>query len=96
MGKTPKSKHGKITSVAVIGAGYWGKNLVRNFHNLGSLKLICDKNELLLADLKRQYADIETCLALTDVLRRKDIDGVVISTPAETHFFHSAPWFFRK
>jgi hypothetical protein len=29
--------------VAVIGAGYWGRNLVRNFHQLESLKLICDK-----------------------------------------------------
>ncbi|RPJ09991.1 MAG: gfo/Idh/MocA family oxidoreductase, partial [Deltaproteobacteria bacterium] len=28
--------------LAVIGSGYWGKNLVRNFHNLGVLKLICD------------------------------------------------------
>jgi len=86
MGKTQRSKHRKMKSVAVIGAGYWGKNLVRNFHNLGSLKLICDKNEPLLADLKTQYTDIETCLALSDVLTREDIDGVVISTPAETHF----------
>ncbi|MCK4986463.1 MAG: Gfo/Idh/MocA family oxidoreductase, partial [Desulfobacterales bacterium] len=75
-----------MTSVAVIGAGYWGKNLVRNFHNLGSLKLVCDKNESLLADFKSHYTDIETCLALTDVLTREDIEGVVISTPAETHF----------
>ena len=86
MGKTPRSKNHKMTSVAVIGAGYWGKNLVRNFHNLGSLKLICDKNESLLANLKSQYDGVETCLALADVLTREDIDGVVISTPAETHF----------
>jgi UDP-2-acetamido-3-amino-2,3-dideoxy-glucuronate N-acetyltransferase len=31
-------------TVAVIGSGYWGKNLVRNYHDLGALKLICDKN----------------------------------------------------
>jgi UDP-2-acetamido-3-amino-2,3-dideoxy-glucuronate N-acetyltransferase len=81
-----KSKPRKVTPVAVIGTGYWGKNLVRNFYQLGSLKLICDKNEALLADLSRQYADVETCRALTDVVKRKDIEGVVISTPAETHF----------
>ena len=86
MEKTRRSKHAKLASVAVIGAGYWGRNLVRNFHNLGSLKLICDKNQSLLADLKSQYANIETCLALTDVLTREDITGVVVSTPAETHF----------
>jgi UDP-2-acetamido-3-amino-2,3-dideoxy-glucuronate N-acetyltransferase len=81
-----KSRPSKKISVAVIGAGYWGKNLVRNFHQLGSLKLICDKNESLLADFRKQYAEVETCLALADVMKRKDIQGVVISTPAETHF----------
>ena len=73
-------------SVVVIGCGYWGKNLIRNFHNLGALKLICDKDESLLSEFKNQYSDVETCLALTDVLIRQDIEGVIISTRAETHF----------
>ncbi|UCE52907.1 MAG: Gfo/Idh/MocA family oxidoreductase [Desulfobacterales bacterium] len=72
--------------VAVIGCGYWGKNLIRNFHSLGALKLICDNNESILSEFKNQYNDVETCLALTDVLNCQDIEGVVISTPAETHF----------
>jgi UDP-2-acetamido-3-amino-2,3-dideoxy-glucuronate N-acetyltransferase len=76
----------KVPQVAVIGCGYWGKNLVRNYHNLGALKLICDKNETALADFKRQYGDVDTCIALADVLSRKDIAGVVVSSPAETHF----------
>jgi UDP-2-acetamido-3-amino-2,3-dideoxy-glucuronate N-acetyltransferase len=80
------SKTSQPISVAVIGAGYWGKNLVRNFQRLGSLKLICDKNESLLADFRSQYTGVETCLALTDVMKREDIQGVIISTPAETHF----------
>jgi len=45
--------------VAVIGSGYWGKNLVRNYHALGALKLICDKNETMLAGFKKQYSDVE-------------------------------------
>ncbi len=73
-------------NVAVIGSGYWGKNLVRNYHELGALKLICDKNETVLAGFKQQYPEVDTCLALHDVLSRKDIDGVVIATPAETHY----------
>ena len=81
-----KSKPSKVISVAVVGAGYWGKNLVRNFHQLGSLKLICDKNESLLADFRSQYTEVETCLAFSDVMKRKDIEGVIISTPAETPF----------
>jgi UDP-2-acetamido-3-amino-2,3-dideoxy-glucuronate N-acetyltransferase len=81
-----KSKRKKTPAVAVIGCGYWGKNLIRNFHDLGALQLLCDKNESILSGYKNQYKGIETCLALTDVLARKNIAGVVISTPAETHF----------
>jgi len=73
-------------SVAVIGSGYWGKNLVRNYHQLGALKLICDKNETVLSSFKQQYPEVETCFALNDVLSRDDIQGLVIATPAETHY----------
>lgn len=73
-------------SVAVVGSGYWGRNLVRNYHELGALKLICDNNEIVLERFKEQYPDVDTCLALTDILSRQDIAGVVIATPAETHF----------
>ncbi len=73
-------------NIAVAGSGYWGKNLVRNFHELGALKLICDKNEELLHQFKGQYPGVDTCIAFHDVLNRKDIHGVVIATPAETHY----------
>lgn len=73
-------------SVAVIGSGYWGKNLVRNFSRLGALKLICDKNETILSEFKNTYPKAEVCMALNDVLSRQDIQGVVVATPAETHF----------
>ncbi|GAK52810.1 oxidoreductase domain protein [Candidatus Moduliflexus flocculans] len=74
-------------AVAVVGSGYWGKNLVRNYHDIGVLAIICDKNETVLADFKRQYPNIETCFAFTDILKRTDIQGVIIATPAETHFY---------
>jgi UDP-2-acetamido-3-amino-2,3-dideoxy-glucuronate N-acetyltransferase len=73
-------------NIAVIGSGFWGKNLVRNFYQLRSLKLICDKNESILAQFRNQYPDVETCLAFHEILHRADIAAVVISTPAETHF----------
>lgn len=72
--------------IALIGSGYWGKNLVRNFYQLGALQLICDKNETVLANFKEQYSDVDTCFALNDLLSRDYIDGVVIATPAETHY----------
>jgi UDP-2-acetamido-3-amino-2,3-dideoxy-glucuronate N-acetyltransferase len=73
-------------NIAVIGSGYWGKNLVRNYHQLGTLKLICDKNEMILESFKQQYSDVETCIAFNNILNRDDIKGLVIATPAETHF----------
>jgi len=78
--------HSKDVKVAVIGSGYWGKNLVRNLHTLGALGLICDKNETILAGFKEQYPEVETCMAVSQVLASDDIQGVVIATPAETHF----------
>jgi len=72
--------------IAVIGSGYWGKNLVRNYHELGVLKVICDKNETLLDGFKEQYPGIEVCMALNDVLSRDDVDALSIATPAETHY----------
>lgn len=76
----------EIPGIAVIGSGYWGKNLVRNYFNIGALMLICDKNENVLANFNTQYQGVETCMALSDVLGREDIEGVVIATPAETHY----------
>jgi UDP-2-acetamido-3-amino-2,3-dideoxy-glucuronate N-acetyltransferase len=73
-------------AVAVVGSGYWGKNLVRNFHQLGALKLICDKNEIVMEHLQEEYPGVEVRSIFTDVLGRRDIQGVVIATPAETHF----------
>ena len=76
----------KTKNIAVIGSGYWGKNLIRNYYELGALKLVCDKNETTLNILKKQYPGIETCFALNDVLSCGEIEGVVIATPAETHY----------
>lgn len=72
--------------IAVVGSGYWGKNLIRNFYNLGSLRLICDKSETLLSNFKEQYPEVDTCLSISEVVNREDITGIVIATPAEMHY----------
>ena len=72
--------------VAIIGSGYWGKNLVRNYHRIGALRLICDKNRQTLDWFQSQYPDVEVCMAVSEAVNRDDIQGVVIATPAETHF----------
>ncbi|KKL84888.1 hypothetical protein LCGC14_1960260, partial [marine sediment metagenome] len=47
-------------NIAVIGAGYWGKNLVRNFHELGSLHTICDSETRTLLDFSNKYPGLNT------------------------------------
>lgn len=75
-----------VPPIAVIGSGYWGKNLIRNFGALGALRLICDSNEALLRSFQQEYPQVDVCMALNDVLGRDDIQGVVVATPAETHY----------
>ncbi len=75
-----------MLKVAVIGAGYWGKNLVRVFNELGTLKLICDTNKNALKIQSANFPGIETTNSLTRVLQDENIDAVAISSPAATHY----------
>ncbi len=72
--------------IAVIGAGYWGKNLVRNFHQLGVLKLICDGDRKIQAQMRKDYPDVSCIDQLDGALNDPSITAVVIATPAITHF----------
>ena len=75
-----------MENIAVIGCGYWGKNLVRNFAELGSLRTICDTSEGTLGHFASRYPGIKTTQDLSEVLCDEAVKGVVIATPAETHF----------
>ena len=69
----------------MFGGGYWGKNLVRNFHALGSLRTICDKDRDTLEGLLAAYPDAIGVQSLEEVLNDPELRGVAIATPAETH-----------
>ncbi|USO01286.1 MAG: Gfo/Idh/MocA family oxidoreductase [Alphaproteobacteria bacterium] len=69
--------------IAVIGCGHWGKNLVRNFFELGMLKYVCDANTAHAQEIARKYSVEEKSIA--EILKT-DIDGVVIAAPAEQHY----------
>ena len=60
----------KTPFIGVVGSGYWGKNLVRNNAELGTLGLICDNNEITLGQFKGKYPDVEVCVAFNEVIRR--------------------------
>ena len=69
-------------NISVIGCGYWGKNLVRNFGDLGALRSICDSNGETLKQLGVTYPSVKRETNFSDVLSDNKIEGVVISTPA--------------
>lgn len=71
--------------VAVIGGGYWGKNLVRNFRELEALAAVCDSNESTLNSYAEKYPGCRVVSAYSEVLRDRRIHAVAIATPAETH-----------
>lgn len=71
--------------IAVIGSGYWGKNLTRNFHQLGALHTVCDSNADTLAAILEQYPGSTACPTCEEVFANPEIDAVAIATPAETH-----------
>jgi len=73
-------------TIAVIGAGSWGKNLVRNFYHLGMLKIICDKAQPLRRAMAESYPDIMVTDDLEVILHDDEIQGVVIAAPAALHF----------
>lgn len=75
-----------MKKIAVIGAGYWGKNLVRNYHQVGVLKTVCDTSEEILHKMQETYPDIEVSTDFDTILQDEDIQGVVIGLPAEYHY----------
>lgn len=76
----------KNKNIAVIGAGYWGKNLVRNFNELGVLKTVCDPNSESLDQIGKDYPGISLEKDFNTVLEDKDIQAVVIASPSVFHY----------
>ncbi|UCD70752.1 MAG: Gfo/Idh/MocA family oxidoreductase [Syntrophobacterales bacterium] len=75
-----------MRNIAVIGCGYWGKNLVRNFWELKALHTIYDVDEKKLNEMKSLYPPVKIANNLPQILRNESIEGIVIATPAESHY----------
>ncbi len=73
--------------IALVGCGYWGPNLARNFSQVdqGDLVLCADVDEQALARLQRQFPQVEMTTDVAAALARPDIDAVALATPARTH-----------
>src|SRR5207302_3745252 len=74
-----------LPNIAVIGNGYWGKNLVRNFHAMGVLKYVCDPRSEALREAHDQFG-VDTCSSLRELTNDPDVQGVAIAAPAVQHY----------
>ncbi|HEY3821744.1 MAG TPA: Gfo/Idh/MocA family oxidoreductase [Polyangiaceae bacterium] len=73
---------------AVIGYGYWGPNIVRNFKTCGKIDLacVCDVSPQQLELVKKAHPEVRTTQSIAEVLADGSIDAVAIITPVATHF----------
>lgn len=76
----------KEKTLGLIGAGRWGKNLARNFYNLGCLHTLCDANEKLLDSFQDQFEGVHFTGNYLAMLQNPVIDKVAIAAPAIAHF----------
>lgn len=74
--------------VAVIGAGYWGPNLIRNAQNTPEMavRYLCDLDEARARKVLGEYSTVAVSTSLDEVLADPSVDAVAIATPAATHY----------
>src|SRR5436853_1792106 len=75
-------------NVGVIGCGYWGPNLLRNFaeNESAQLRWICDLDEQRLASMSRRYPVARTTTDYLAVVNDPEVEAVAVVTPVATHF----------
>jgi len=74
--------------VAVVGCGYWGPNLARNFHQLAEAELAvcCDLDESKLDKMRILYPQARVTTQYGEVLADPEVEAVIVATPARTHY----------
>jgi predicted dehydrogenase len=82
-----KNDYGK-TGIGIVGCGYWGLNYVRIFSELPNARVVtvCDQRPERLDEVKRTFPKIGLTTDLRDILQNEEIEAVVISTTASTHY----------
>ncbi len=76
----------KNKSIALVGAGYWGKNLARSLSELGVIRSICDQSEEIRESMKKLYKDVSVTGDFNSVLSDNGVESVFIASPAVMHF----------
>ena len=74
--------------VAVVGAGHWGPNLIRNFHNRQTSEVVwvADRDEGRLQQVRRRFPDVQVTTDAAPAIVDAQVDAVVVATPTTTHY----------
>lgn len=77
-----------MLTMGVIGYGYWGPNIVRNFNSLpgSSVVSVCDLDQRALYKVRKNYEGMHVTRDCNEILNSPDIDAVAIITPVSTHY----------
>ncbi len=77
-----------MVRIGIIGCGYWGPNLIRDFYETDGVKIVscADLSEARLAPVRKRFPDIATTTDSAEIIKDKSVDAIVIATPASTHY----------
>src|SRR5512147_400159 len=83
---TTEEEH--MINIGIIGYGYWGPNIVRNFSTIEGARVrsVCDSSPTSLNRAKKSYPQITTTNNCSEILTSPEIDAVAVITPVSTHF----------
>lgn len=78
----------KMLNIAVVGFGYWGPNIVRNFYSAEKANVVsvCDRESKALKRVERSYPGIKTTTDYDDIVSSSEVDAIAIVTPVRTHY----------
>ncbi len=77
-----------MIGIGVIGYGYWGPQIVRNFNSLNDARVtvVCDRHPESLKEVKQAYSDVEVTSDASQAILSSRVDAVAVVTPVWTHF----------
>lgn len=78
----------KKINIGVVGCGYWGPNLIRNFYGLPGcrLKTVCDLDDNRLRHMSELYPNVSTTKRLEDLIEDRELDAIVVATSVRFHY----------
>ncbi len=74
--------------MGIIGYGYWGPNIVRNFSTAdgSEVKMVCDMNQQSLKKVKKNYPQVNVTADIDQLIKNPEVDAIAIATPVFTHY----------